>query len=157
MFTAENMKSTFAATDSASSPSATTMCLAYSGIGVSIFQRLPTASSYVLPALCAEAASVTTSNHGWFSSNVMKRWPTIPVAPRMPTFIFSDMMTSMTFGFRWADTFKRPSCNGRKYTVIVRNMQNNSGRLPIWWLGGIPHGVPRAAQPDNPLHNWQSD
>lgn len=27
-------------------------------------------------------------------------------------------------------------------------MQNNSGRLPIWWLGGAPHGVPRAAQPD---------
>ena len=54
----------------------------------------------------------------------------------------------MTFGFRWADTFKRPSCNGRKHTVIVRNMQNNSGRLPIWWLGGAPHGVPRAAQPD---------
>lgn len=27
-------------------------------------------------------------------------------------------------------------------------MQNNSGRLPIWRLGGAPHGVPRAAQPD---------
>ena len=27
-------------------------------------------------------------------------------------------------------------------------MQNNSGRLPIWWLGGAPHGVPRAAQLD---------
>ena len=65
----------------------------------------------------------------------------------MPTFIFSGMMTSMTFGFRWADTFN-DICNGRKHTVIVRNMQNNSGRLPIWRLGGAPHGVPRAAQPD---------
>ena len=48
MFTAENMKSTPEATDSASSPSTTTMFLTYSGIGVSIFQRSPTASAYVL-------------------------------------------------------------------------------------------------------------
>ena len=54
-------------------------------VGVSIFQRPPTASSYVFPAERGLAAYVVTSNHGWFSNNEIKRCPTIPVAPKAPT------------------------------------------------------------------------
>ena len=45
MFTAENTKSTSLTTSSTSATFLTTMCLTNSGIGVSIFQRLPMASS----------------------------------------------------------------------------------------------------------------
>ena len=36
----------------------------------------------------SEAATSTTSNHGWSARSWTKRWPTAPVAPRMPTGTF---------------------------------------------------------------------
>ena len=86
--TALNTKSTVDATCSTSFTLSTTSFFTASGIGVSIFQRSPTASSYVLPAERGLAATVTTSNHGWFSSREINLCPTIPVAPRIPTFNF---------------------------------------------------------------------
>ena len=62
--TAENTKSTVAATFSTSFTFITIRFLTPSGIGVSIFHLPPTASSYVFPALLGLAATVTTSNHG---------------------------------------------------------------------------------------------
>src|SRR5260370_21236512 len=46
------------------------------------------ASGYGSPADLSDAASHLTSNHGWFSSRLTKRCPTMPVAPRMPTSSF---------------------------------------------------------------------
>ncbi len=40
---------------------------------------------YLLPAERSLAPSHVRSNHGWPSRNLMKCWPTMPVAPRMPT------------------------------------------------------------------------
>ena len=80
--------------------SSTTSFFAHSGIGVFISQRSPIASSYVLPALRALAATAARWNQGWFSSNVIKRWPTMPVAPMTPTlycFIFPNPSFRNTF------------------------------------------------------------
>ena len=63
-FTALNTKSTVDATCSTSFTFITTSFFTASGIGVSIFQRPPTASSYVFPAERGLAANVVTSNHG---------------------------------------------------------------------------------------------
>ena len=89
--TAENTKSTVDATCSTSFTFITTSFFTASGIGVSIFQRPPTASSYVFPALLGLAARVTTSNHGWFSSREINLCPTIPVAPKIPTLNFCSI------------------------------------------------------------------
>lgn len=59
-----NTKSTVEATSSTSFTFFTISFLTPSGIGVSIFQRPPTASSYVFPAERGLAATVTTSNQG---------------------------------------------------------------------------------------------
>src|ERR1700690_1211089 len=56
------------------------------GIGVFIFQRA--ASPYERPSERSEAATHATSNHGWCSSIWIKRCPTTPVAPRIPTGVF---------------------------------------------------------------------
>ena len=40
----------------------------------------------LLDALLGLAATVTTSNHGWFSNSEINLCPTIPVAPKIPTF-----------------------------------------------------------------------
>ena len=32
-----------------------------------------------------DATSASTRNHGWSASSAAKRWPTLPVAPRMAT------------------------------------------------------------------------
>src|SRR5450432_1346459 len=53
--------------------------------GKGVERRHVVASAYFLPAERSEAESQLTSNHGWFSSNCIKRWPTVPVAPTMPT------------------------------------------------------------------------
>ena len=53
-----------------------------SGQGVS--RRHLAASSYFLPLERSLAASQDIWNQGWFSRSWMKRWPTMPVAPRMP-------------------------------------------------------------------------
>ena len=45
------------------------------------------ASRYGLPAERSLAPSHFRSNHGWFCRNLTKCWPTMPVAPRMPTSI----------------------------------------------------------------------
>src|SRR3977135_2208370 len=47
------------------------------------------ASTYGLPCERSDAASAVTVNWGWRSSSCKKRWPTAPVAPRIPTRIFS--------------------------------------------------------------------
>ena len=62
---------------------------ALAGMGVSNFHLPSTASSYGLPALRSDAASALISNQGWSSSDWMNLCPTIPVAPKIPTFIFS--------------------------------------------------------------------
>ena len=96
--TALKTKSTVEATASTSFTSITSMFLTASGIGVVIFHLPPTASSYVLPALLALAAIVTTSNQGWFSRRDMNLWPTIPVPPKMPTLnFFSNCLITSPF------------------------------------------------------------
>ena len=85
MSTAQKTKSASAATSSTCEASYTGMAFMLSGIGVSIAQRPATASSYGLPAERGLAASTVTVNHGWFSSRVMKRCPTMPVQPTIPT------------------------------------------------------------------------
>ena len=45
------------------------------------------ASLYFLPDERSLAPSHLRSNHGWPWRNLMKCWPTMPVAPRMPTSI----------------------------------------------------------------------
>ncbi|EJC97495.1 uncharacterized protein FOMMEDRAFT_163098 [Fomitiporia mediterranea MF3/22] len=39
-----------------------------------------------LPTEHAEAPRACTTKNGWFPRREMKRWPTVPVAPRTPTF-----------------------------------------------------------------------
>src|SRR5579859_6042200 len=56
------------------------------GIGVFNFHRA--ASPYGRPSERSEAATHATSNHGWCSSIWIKRCPTTPVAPRIPTGVF---------------------------------------------------------------------
>src|SRR5581483_1702521 len=62
---------------------------ARAGTGVFSFHRA--ASPYMRPSERSEAASQATSNQGWCSSSCTKRWPTMPVAPRIPTGNFSAM------------------------------------------------------------------
>ncbi len=62
--TALNTKSTLEATASTSFTFITTRSFTASGMGVSIFQRPPTASSYRFPAERGLAAIVVTSNQG---------------------------------------------------------------------------------------------
>src|SRR5579864_3862619 len=52
------------------------------------------ASRYFLPAERSLAPSHLTSNHGWPCRNLMKCWPTIPVAPKMPTSILASITGS---------------------------------------------------------------
>jgi hypothetical protein len=56
-----------------------------SGVLPARFQFM--ASLYFLPAERSLAPSHFRSNQGWPCKNLMKCWPTIPVAPRMPTSI----------------------------------------------------------------------
>ena len=69
------------------------------GIGEDIFQRSPTASEYFFPALREDAARALTVKYGWFSRRVMKRCPTIPVAPIIPAFNFSFISEAFLFDF----------------------------------------------------------
>src|SRR5579872_2683178 len=55
------------------------------------------AFSNVFPSERSEAASAVTSNCGWCSSNWINRWPTVPVAPSIPTRSFADMNKSPWF------------------------------------------------------------
>ena len=60
-----------------------------------VFERLPSerglAEAFgvnratVRAALRALAAMTVRRNQGWFSISVMKRWPTMPVPPMIPT------------------------------------------------------------------------
>ena len=52
------------------------------------------ASRYFLPAERSLAPSHLTSNHGWPCRNLMKCWPTMPVAPKMPTSILASITVS---------------------------------------------------------------
>src|SRR6266567_655002 len=53
--------------------------------GIAVFRRQRAAAAYSLPSERSDAASHTASNQGWRSSIWIKRWPTMPVAPRIPT------------------------------------------------------------------------
>ena len=64
MSTAQKTKSTSEVTSSTFAASRTVMLFTVSGIGQEKAQRPETASSYVLPALRAEAASTAISNQG---------------------------------------------------------------------------------------------
>src|ERR1039457_7713298 len=55
--------------------------------GIAPLSRQAVAAWYGLPAERSLAPSHLRSNHGWFWRNLTKCWPTIPVAPRMPTSI----------------------------------------------------------------------
>src|SRR5437660_6591468 len=57
--------------------------------GSGVLSRHLAASAYGFPAERSEAASHATSNHGWSSSSWIKRCPTVPVAPRIPTGILA--------------------------------------------------------------------
>src|SRR5712691_4002531 len=57
--------------------------------GTSPGSRQVHASAYGLPCERSDAASAVTTNWGWRSSSCRKRWPTAPVAPRIPTRIFA--------------------------------------------------------------------
>ena len=50
------------------------------------------ASRYFLPAERSLAPSHVKSNQGWPCKNLMKCWPTIPVAPKMPTSILVSIV-----------------------------------------------------------------
>src|SRR5216683_7595254 len=53
--------------------------------GMSPTSRHVQASPYDFPCERSDAAKAVISNSGCFSSIRTKRWPTIPVAPRIPT------------------------------------------------------------------------
>src|SRR5258708_5505181 len=55
------------------------------GPGIAVFIRQRAASAYSFPAERSDAASQAASNQGWCSSSWIKRCPTMPVAPRIPT------------------------------------------------------------------------
>src|SRR5271154_3726015 len=61
-------------------------------LGMGVFIRQRAASPYRRPSERSEAASQATSNQGWCSSICTKRCPTMPVAPRIPTGVFDDMI-----------------------------------------------------------------
>src|SRR6185436_14380073 len=48
-------------------------------------KRQVQASAYVFPCDRSDAARALIWNCGWLSSNCTNRWPTTPVAPRIPT------------------------------------------------------------------------
>jgi aspartate-semialdehyde dehydrogenase len=50
------------------------------------------ASEYCLPIERSEAVSTPTSNQGCCANNWMNLWPTAPVAPSTPTFIFPSLI-----------------------------------------------------------------
>ncbi len=52
------------------------------------------ASRYFFPAERSLAPSHRTSNQGWPCRNLMKCWPTMPVAPKMPTSILGSITVS---------------------------------------------------------------
>src|SRR5689334_10362501 len=62
------------------------------------------ACAYGLPAERSDAASHATSNHGCCSRIWINLWPTVPVAPRMPTGILL-FMAGTKFHFSIADFF----------------------------------------------------
>ena len=43
-----------------------------------------TAAAYGFPADLGDAPRAWMRNQGWAARRVMKRWPTVPVAPRTP-------------------------------------------------------------------------
>src|SRR5512132_964575 len=74
-------------------------------------QRPFITSAYFWPAEFALAARSVTSYQGWFSSNERKRWPTMPVAPRTPTFSFFWDICSSPEGRKgkgWEDNTRGP-------------------------------------------------
>ena len=95
--TALNTKSTVEAISSTSLTFLSVRSATLAGIGVSIFHLPSTASLYFFPALRGDAATVTTSNQGWFSRRAINLCPTIPVAPRIPTLNFSIAFSSFIF------------------------------------------------------------
>ncbi len=68
-----------------------------SGMGVSIFQRPPQLPHRSFLRDLGLAATVTTSNQGWFSSREIKLCPTIPVAPNIPTLQFLLIFSLLIF------------------------------------------------------------
>src|SRR5208282_6167753 len=64
------------------------------GAGMEVFKRQRAASAYARPSDRSDAASHDTSNHGCCSSIWINLCPTMPVAPRIPTESFVDMMKS---------------------------------------------------------------
>lgn len=67
------------------SQSPTGMPAMCAGMGCTCFQRPVVAWAYVFPALAALAPSTEISKCGCAARRRMKRCPTVPVAPRMPT------------------------------------------------------------------------
>ena len=61
------------------------------GIRLVCFQL--TALGYAFPADRGDAPRAWMVNHGWFARRVMKRWPTVPVAPSTPTLTFFSSST----------------------------------------------------------------
>ena len=59
----------------------------------------------VFPCERSEAASAVISNCGWFSSNWMKRCPTMPVAPSIPTRSFLVIVKFLGARFHSCDAF----------------------------------------------------
>ncbi len=93
MSTAQKTKSTWSAIFATSEAFRTTSPAILPGTAVFSDQRPFTASAYLCPAELALAATSATSYQGWFSSSDTNRCPTMPVAPRTPTFSFFDMLS----------------------------------------------------------------
>lgn len=74
-------------------------------MGVPSFQC--TAAAYVFPMDRGDAARCTSRNCGCVSSRLMKRCPTVPVAPKRPTGINSSICACATLHnkmiYRFAD------------------------------------------------------
>src|SRR6059036_573547 len=64
--------------------------------GISADSRQAHASAYGLPCERSDPASAVTANCGWSASSWTNRWPTVPVAPRMPTRILAISHASLT-------------------------------------------------------------
>src|SRR5512138_1067740 len=107
MSTAQNTKSTAEAIAFTSEAFWTVRPATAAGTADLSAQRPFITSAYFCPAEFALAASSVTSYQGWFSSNARKRWPTMPVAPRTPTFSFFWDICSSREGRRekgWEDS-----------------------------------------------------
>src|SRR5204862_4903104 len=87
------------------------------------------ASRYALPSERWLAPSHVTLNHGWFASRAMNCWPTMPVAPRIPTSVRCAVPTTSLLRTQKQPTRRIPCrlCDG---SVGLTGLQNSTTQHP---------------------------